>query len=56
MSNEPNNYLNPEPPERMSALFEELKALFEEFPDSNELNLEEMQRGLDEQQDQPRRK
>jgi hypothetical protein len=34
----------------MTAMFEELKAMFEEFPDANKLSLEEMQRGLDEQQ------
>jgi hypothetical protein len=50
MSNEPNNYLSPEAPQWMGAMFEELKAMFEGFPDVYELNLEEMQRGLDEQQ------
>lgn len=62
MSNDPNGDLRPEPPEWMTALFEELQAMFEEeafpdaelnmfeeFPDANELNLEKMQRGLDEQ-------
>jgi hypothetical protein len=50
MSNEPNNYLSPEAPQWMRGMFEELKTMFEAFPDANELNLEEMQRGLDEQQ------
>ena len=48
MSNEPNNNLSQEAPQWMRDRFE---GMFEElFPDADALNLEEMQRGLDEQQ------
>jgi hypothetical protein len=48
MSNEPNNNLSQEAPQWMRDRFE---GMFEGlFPDADALNLEEMQRGLDEQQ------
>ena len=52
MSNEPNNNLSQEAPQWMRDTFEELRGMFEGlFPDADAaLNLEEMQRGLDEQQ------
>ena len=41
----------PEAPQWMKDMFCELSAMFEElFPDADSLNLEEMQRRLDEQQ------
>jgi hypothetical protein len=51
MSTEPNNNLSQEAPQWMRDMFEELTDMFEGlFPDADELNLEEMQRRLDEQQ------
>jgi hypothetical protein len=53
MSNAPNDNLSQEAPQWMRDIFEELKDMFEElFPDADKLNLEEMQRRLDEQQTQ----
>ena len=50
MSNEPNNNLSQEAPQWMRDMFEESKDMFEGlFPDADKLNLEEMQRQLDEQ-------
>ena len=47
MNNEPNK----EAPQWMKDMFYELNVMFEElFPDADSLNLEEMQRKLDEQQ------
>jgi hypothetical protein len=51
MSNEPNTYLGQEAPQWMKDMFYELSVMFEELsPDADRLNLEEMQRRLDEQQ------
>jgi hypothetical protein len=51
MSTESNNNLSREAPQWMRDMFEELKNMFEgSFPDADKLNLEEMQRRLDEQQ------
>jgi hypothetical protein len=51
MSTEPNNNLSQEAPQWMRDMFEELKDMFEGLlPDADKLNLEEMQRRLDEQQ------
>ena len=51
MSNAPNDNLNQEAPPWMRDMFEELNDMFEGlFPDADKLNLEEMQRGLDEHQ------
>lgn len=51
MSNEPNTHLSQEAPQWMKDIFQELSEMFEElFPDADRLNLEEMQRRLDEQQ------
>ena len=51
MSNEPNNNLSQEAPQWMTDMFEELRGMIDGlFPDADALNLEEMQRGLDEQQ------
>jgi hypothetical protein len=48
--NEPNNNLSQEAPQWMRDMFEELKDMFEGlFPDADKLDLEEMQRRLDEQ-------
>jgi hypothetical protein len=45
----------PEAPEWMEDMFYELSAMFEElFPDADRLNLEEMQRKLDEEQAESR--
>jgi hypothetical protein len=50
MSTESNNNLSREAPQWMGDMFEELKNMFEGlFPDADNLNLEEMQRRLDEQ-------
>jgi hypothetical protein len=49
MSIESKNNLSQEAPQWMRDIFEELKDMFEElFPDADKLNLEEMQRQLDE--------
>jgi hypothetical protein len=49
MSIESKNNLSQEAPQWMRDIFEELKDMFEElFPDADKLNLEEMQRRLDE--------
>jgi len=49
MSNAPNDNLSQEASQWMRDIFEELKDMFEElFPDADKLNLEEMQRRLDE--------
>jgi hypothetical protein len=51
MSTESNNNLSQEPPQWMRDMFEQLNDIFEDlFPDADKLNLEEMQRRLDEQQ------
>jgi hypothetical protein len=51
MSTESSNNLSREAPQWMKDMFQELKNMFEGlFPDADELNLEEMQRSLDEQQ------
>jgi hypothetical protein len=51
MSTEPNNNLSQEAPQWLRDVFEELKDMFEGlFPDADKLDLEEMQRQLDEQQ------
>jgi hypothetical protein len=51
MSTESTNNLSREAPQWMRDMFEELKNMFEgSFPDADKLNLEEMQRRLDEQQ------
>jgi hypothetical protein len=51
MSTEPNNNPRQEAPQWMRDMFEELKDMFEGLlPDADKLNLEEMQRRLDEQQ------
>ena len=52
MSIESKNNLSQEAPQWMRDMFEELRGMFEGlFPDADAaLNLEEMQRGLDEQQ------
>ena len=50
MSTESNNNLSQEAPQWMRDMFEESKKMFEGlFPDADKLNLEEMQRRLDEQ-------
>jgi hypothetical protein len=50
MSTESNNNLSREAPQWMRDMFEESKNMFEGlFPDADKLNLEEMQRRLDEQ-------
>jgi hypothetical protein len=50
MHSEPNSSLSQEP-QWIRDMFEELKDMFEGlFPDADRLNLEEMQRRLDEQQ------
>jgi hypothetical protein len=50
MNSEPNNHLSQEAPQWMTDMFQELSEMFEElFPDADSLNLEEMQRRLDEQ-------
>jgi hypothetical protein len=52
MSNAPNDNLSQEAPQWMRDMFEELKDMFEGlFPDADKLNLEEMQRRLDERPD-----
>ena len=49
MSSESNSYLSQEAPQWMRDMFEELKDMFEGlFPDADKLDLEEMQRRLDE--------
>jgi hypothetical protein len=51
MSTEPNSNPRQEAPQWMRDMFEELKDMFEGLlPDADKLNLEEMQRRLDEQQ------
>jgi hypothetical protein len=50
MNNEPNTCLSQEAPRWMKDMFYELTVMFELFPDADRLNLEEMQRRLDEQQ------
>ena len=51
MSTESSNNLSREAPQWMRDMFEELKNMFEGLlPDADKLNLEEMQRRLDEQQ------
>jgi hypothetical protein len=51
MSTELNNNSSQEAPQWMRDMFEELKDMFEgSFPDADELDLEGMQRRLDEQQ------
>ena len=51
MNNEPNICPGQEAPQWMKDMFYELSVMFEElFPDADSLNLEEMQRRLDEQQ------
>jgi hypothetical protein len=53
MSTELHNNSSQEAPQWMRDMFEELKDMFEGlFPDEDTLNLEEMQRRLDEQQTQ----
>jgi len=50
MNTEPNTYLGQEEPQWMKDMFYELSVIFEElFPDADRLNLEEMQRRLDDQ-------
>jgi hypothetical protein len=49
MSTESNNNLSREAPQWMRDMFEELKNVEGLFPDAVKLNLEEMQRRLDEQ-------
>jgi hypothetical protein len=50
MSTESNNNVSREAPQWMRERFEELKDMFEGLlPDADKLNLEEMQRRLDEQ-------
>ena len=54
MSTEPNSNPSQEAPQWMRDMFEELKDMFEGlFPDADTLDLDEMQRRLDEQQAQP---
>jgi hypothetical protein len=54
MNNEPNNYLSQEAPRWMREMFRELSDMFEELlPDADTLNLEEMQRRLDELEQPP---
>ena len=51
MSTESSNNLSREAPQWVKDMFYELSVMFEElFPDADRLNLEEMQRRLDEQQ------
>ena len=51
MSTASNNNPSQGAPQRMRDMFEELKNMFEGLlPDADKLNLEEMQRRLDEQQ------
>jgi len=51
MNNEPNTCPGQEAPQWIKDTFYELSVMFEElFPDADRLNLEEMQRRLDEQQ------
>jgi len=50
MSNAPNDNISQEVPQWMKDTFEELKDM---LPDADKLDLEEMQRRLDEQQAQP---
>ena len=45
MNSEPNSYLSQKAPQWMRDMFEELEEL---FPDTDKLNLEEMQQRLDE--------
>jgi hypothetical protein len=52
MSTELNNNSSQEAPQWMRDMFEELKDMFGLFPDADKLDLEEMQRRLDEQQAQ----
>ena len=55
MNSEPNIYLGKEAPQWMKDMFYELNVMFEElFPDADRLNLEEMQRKLDEEQAESR--
>ena len=49
MSTELNNNSSQEAPQWMRGMFEALKDMFEESPNADTLNLEEMQRLLDEQ-------
>jgi hypothetical protein len=54
MNSEPNSYLSQEAPQWMRDMFEELKDMFEGlFPDTDNLNLEEMQQRLDELEQPP---
>jgi hypothetical protein len=54
MNNEPNNYLSQEAPRWMRDMFQELSDMFAELlPDADTLNLEEMQRRLDELEQPP---
>ena len=49
MNSEPNSSLSQKAPQWMRDMFEELSGMFEElFPDTDKLNLEEMQQRLDE--------
>jgi hypothetical protein len=49
MNTEPNSYVIQKAPQWMRDMFEELSGMFEElFPDTDKLNLEEMQQRLDE--------
>jgi len=47
MNSEPNSYLSQEAPQWMRDMFQELSDMFGE-PDADTMNLEEMQRRLDE--------
>ena len=49
MNSEPNSYQSQKAPQWMRDMLEELSGMFEElFPDTDKLNLEEMQQRLDE--------
>jgi hypothetical protein len=49
MNSEPISHLSQKAPQWMRDMFEELSGMFEElFPDTDKLNLEEMQQRLDE--------
>lgn len=54
MNSEPTNCLSQEAPRWMREMFQELSDMFEELvPDADTLNLEEMQRRLDELEQPP---
>jgi hypothetical protein len=54
MNSKPNSYVSQKAPQWMRDMFEELSDMFEElFPDTDNLNLEEMQQRLDELEQPP---